>query len=215
VPIKIYIKQTTATSITSATWATTISGATLVYSGTMAGTTANAWKEFALSTAFNYAGGSNNLLILVETNYGGTGIGTSTGAQVRYTSATKRHMYIRADNTAPTAKGTVNNNRPNLRLTIGGAKQEDVMFKDMDNSNPITADVNVYPNPANGSSVTLESTYEIRGIQVFDISGKMVKSIEGNYSYEQIIDIDALNSGLYIVRVVGQDVYKTVKLLKN
>jgi chitodextrinase len=215
VPIKIYIKQVTSTSITSSTWSTITSGATLVYSGTMAGTTANAWKEFTLSTPFNFTGGSYNLLVLVETNYGGSGIGTSTGAKVRYTSSTKRHMYIRADNTAPTAKGTVNNYRPNLRLTIGGAKQIDVDFTEQESTTPISHSVFAFPNPSNGSNVTLKSTYEIRGIQVFDITGKMVLSVPGNSSVEQELDIYNLNAGLYLIRVIGDENKHTIRLLKN
>jgi len=199
VPVKIYIKQTTATTITSSTWATLTSGATLVYSGTMAGTTASAWKEFSLTTAFSYTGGTNNLMVLVETNYTGTGAGNSTGPGIRYTSATSKHMYVRADNSAPTGKGTVTSYRPNIKLTIAksSTKNDNLEQNEVIISDAVTA----YPNPTTGI-VTVKSEKGIKSISVFSITGAKIYSntdIKDEASKE--IDLSNFNSGIYIIVV--------------
>ncbi len=197
VPVKIYIKTTTATTITASTWATAISGATLVYNGTMAGTTANAWKAFSLSTTFNYT--ANNVLVLVETNYTGTGAGTSTGPACRYTSATSKHMYIRADNSAPTGTATVSSYRPNIRLTFSGVaspKTED-LDQNIENNEMISA----YPNPTNGI-ITVRSEGSIKSIDVYSITGAKIYSrpnITDQASKE--IDLSNFSNGVYIIIV--------------
>lgn len=200
VPVKIYIKQTTATTLTATTWASSISGATLVYSGTMAGTTANAWKEFTLSTAFNFTGGTNNLMVLVETNYGGTGAGSSTGAAVRYTSATSKHMYIRADNSAPTGNGTVSSYRPNVKITITtSATSPNVDINNLTETNNIT--LSVYPNPTK-DKVTVESNGEVKSIEIYTITGAKIYSRTENLnnSYNEV-DLSTFQNGLYILVV--------------
>lgn len=215
VPIKIYIKHTTATTLTATTWATSISGATLVYSGTMAGTTANAWKVFSLSTAFDFTGGSNNLLVLVETNYGGTGAGTSTGAAVRYTTATSKHMYIRADNSAPTGSGTVTSYRPNIVITITTSSPSS---KDENNNNIIESrdvTISAYPNPTKGK-VTIESNGDVKSIEIYSITGAKIFSkpnILNSASNE--VDLSEYENGLYIL-VVNDGVKRhTMKVIKR
>ncbi len=117
IPVKIYMTTQTGTTIASATWATLISGATTVYNGTIAGLTAGAWKTIDI-TDFAYT--TNNLLIMVECNYGSSGSGSSTGAAFRYTaSATNMVESWAADDTAPTTTGTLSTNRPNIQMAIG------------------------------------------------------------------------------------------------
>jgi hypothetical protein len=212
VPVKIYIKHTTATTLTATTWATSISGATLVYSGTMAGTTANAWKEFTLSTAFNFTGGSNNLLVLVETNYGGAGTGSSTGAAVRYTSATSKHMYIRADNTAPTGNGTVSSYRPNIKVTITTASKESKI--DLIENFTESISVSAYPNPTMGL-VTIESNGEIKSIEVYSVSGAKVYSNASVNSASNEVDLSSFQNGVYVVVVNDGETRHTMKVIKK
>ncbi len=191
VPVKIYVKMTTASTITSSTWATLTSGATLVYSGTMAGTTANVWKEFALTTTFNYTGGTNNLMVLVETNYGGTGTGTATGAGVRYSTATKKHMIIRKDSSAPTTKGTVSSSRPNIKISISGTARTSEVVETMSNI------ISVYPNPAtNFINVYSE---KMVSINIYSIDGSLVKSVNAA-SNSTSIEISDLATGVYVVK---------------
>lgn len=213
VPVKIYIKQTTSSTITASTWATLTSGATLVYSGTMAGTTASAWKVFTLTTAFSYTAGTNNLMVLVETNYGGTGAGNSTGPGIRYTSATSKHMYVRADNSAPTGTGTVTSYRPNIKLTItksstknDGLEQDEVIISDV---------VTAYPNPTTGI-VTVKSEKGIKSINVFSVTGaKVYSNSDINDEASKEIDLSNFNSGMYIIVVNDGVKNHSIKITKQ
>ncbi|NOU19635.1 MAG: T9SS type A sorting domain-containing protein [Bacteroidales bacterium] len=196
VPVKIYIKTTTATTITASTWATAISGATLVYNGTMAGTTASAWKAFSLSTPFNYT--SNNVLVLVETNYTGTGAGTSTGPACRYTSATSKHMYIRADNSAPTGTATVSSYRPNIRVTFA-PKGATLQNNDVETKSEIPTTISVYPNPTFNSITIKVNNETITGeAKIFNSIGALVKIVRMD-SNETTVDVSDLSSGVYII----------------
>jgi hypothetical protein len=118
-PLRIYLKETTAVVINSDTWANLIAGASLVFDSASGPIAANAWKTFTLSSPFSYSS-DVNLLVLVEANYGGTGIGTTMGSSVRYTLSGSRHATWVADITPPTGTGIVNANRPNLQLSITG-----------------------------------------------------------------------------------------------
>lgn len=118
-PIKIYIKSVPAgtTTITAQNWATVTTGATLVYGGTI-GTIPIGWYNLPLQLPYTY-NGTDNLMVLVETNYGGSGGGTSTGAKFTYSTATSQHMTYQADSTAPTGNGSVGSNRPDIQMTFG------------------------------------------------------------------------------------------------
>ena len=213
IPIKIYFKTTTASTITASTWATAISGATLVYNGTMAGTTANNWKAFSLSTIYNYTGGTNNLLVLVETNYGSTGAGSSSGPACRYSTATSKHMYIRADNSAPTGTATVSNKRPNIRITFAGIASPKTETLDItENSNQV---ISAYPNPTTGV-ITVKSNGTIKSIDVYSITGAKILSrpnITDNASKE--INLSNYNNGIYIIIVNDGAKNHTLKVTKQ
>ncbi|MBK6964144.1 MAG: hypothetical protein IPH20_09400 [Bacteroidales bacterium] len=120
VPMKIYIKETSSSAFTAGTWASMISDATLVWDASNTSITANAWNEFVLTSSFSY-GGSNNLVVMVETNYGGGGTLPSTGVAVRYSTATTQHEYWQADTNPPTGNGTTSSNRPNIQITSSPA----------------------------------------------------------------------------------------------
>jgi hypothetical protein len=112
VPVKIYLKETTSTTLTANTWANLTASATLVYDGAVS-FTPTGWFTIDI-TDYNYA--ANNLMVLCEANYGGAG--TSSYPLFRYTNSASKHMYFAADNTPPTVNGTVNGNRPNIRISI-------------------------------------------------------------------------------------------------
>ena len=120
VPTKIYLKITSATALTSSTWADMIAGATLVYDATHTGSLASAWNEFILSSTFDVDDGLG-VLVLVERNFGGSGSSdagnNSAGPGVYYTSVTGAHQYWNADSTPPTGTGTVTAAKPNITIT--------------------------------------------------------------------------------------------------
>ncbi|MEF3695170.1 MAG: hypothetical protein V3576_07475, partial [Candidatus Cloacimonadota bacterium] len=115
IPIKVYITTTTASVLTPAqNWGTLTAGLTPLYDATFSGTTAGEWKTITLDTPYNYGG--TNLLVLIESSYGGSG---ASGPQWYYSTATSKNQYIRKDTTAPTTEtGTVNSNRPNIQLDM-------------------------------------------------------------------------------------------------
>ncbi|WP_312513167.1 GEVED domain-containing protein [Chryseobacterium culicis] len=119
-PVKVYLKSvpSTTTAITAQNWNTVTTGATLVYSANIT-SLAVGWNTLQLQLPYTY-NGTDNLMVLVETNYGGSGGGSGTaGAGFKYSTATASHMYFEADTNAPTGNGTISANRPNVRLTFG------------------------------------------------------------------------------------------------
>ncbi|MCX6232876.1 MAG: GEVED domain-containing protein [Bacteroidetes bacterium] len=108
IPIKIYIRQTTATTMAADTWANLINGATLVYDGSQS-FNVTGWKTIALTTPFNY--NSGNLIVLCEANYGGAG---GAGVTPSFYFSTGAHQYFAS---SLTSTGTVNTSRPNI--TVG------------------------------------------------------------------------------------------------
>ncbi len=115
-PIKIYLKTTTSSTFASgSTWASLISGATLVYDNTNSFSTVG-WKLITLTTPFNYSSG--NLMVLCEANYGGTGISTYPSFQYTSTTPNYAHQYLYADNTPPTGTATTSYNRPNIKISF-------------------------------------------------------------------------------------------------
>ncbi|MDM1554322.1 fibronectin type III domain-containing protein [Chryseobacterium indologenes] len=117
-PVKIYIKPVgTTTAMTVQNWNALTTGATLLYSGNV-GLIPTGWYTIPLQLPYTY-NGIDNLMVLVETNYGGSG-SFATGAKLTYSNVTAGHLYIEQDTTPPTTKnGTVTNNRPNIQMTFG------------------------------------------------------------------------------------------------
>ncbi|MDR6546929.1 hypothetical protein J2810_002998 [Chryseobacterium rhizosphaerae] len=118
-PVKIYLKSVPAatTTLIAQNWVNATAGATLVYDASLTNLPTG-WNTITLQNPFYY-NGSDNLLVLVETNYGGSGTGSSSGSAVTYSTATSKHMYIQGDTNAPTGTGTVTSSRPNIQITFG------------------------------------------------------------------------------------------------
>ncbi len=122
-PIKIYLKSvpSTTTTFTAQPWTTTKSGAVLVYDGTVSNLPIG-WNTITLQNLYYY-NGTDNLQVLVETNFGGTSGGStsSTGSKITYSSATTKHMYYYGNNVQQGTNGYTSSSRPNIRLTFGAA----------------------------------------------------------------------------------------------
>ena len=96
IPIKIYMKTTSSSIVpTSTTWATMISGATLVYNGSVT-FNSTGWTTIDI-TDFNYS--SDNLLVMCESNYGGSG--GASNPSFYYTTSTNKNSYWRTDTSPP------------------------------------------------------------------------------------------------------------------
>ncbi|MGA9116137.1 MAG: BNR-repeat neuraminidase N-terminal domain-containing protein, partial [Bacteroidota bacterium] len=120
--VNIYLKTTTAATLTTDTWANMKAGATLVWSGTGVTFPSAAWQTFTLSPSFAY--GADNLLVLVECEFGGSGTGSYP--TFRYTTATSQSEKWFADSSPPTGSGTVFGNRPNIQVTFQPTNALDV-----------------------------------------------------------------------------------------
>ncbi|MEI7596358.1 MAG: hypothetical protein WCK02_11470 [Bacteroidota bacterium] len=116
IPIKIYIKTTTATQPAADTWANYISGLTPVYNASYT-FSATGYVSFDI-TDFSYTG--NNLLILVETNYTGSGAGVGGYPYFETTSSSTGWRTWFADSSPPTTTGSISASEgylPNIKIT--------------------------------------------------------------------------------------------------
>jgi hypothetical protein len=56
----------------------------------------------------------------------------------------------------------------------------------------------IYPNPANTAfSISLN----VSNIEIYDLTGKMIKQFKGTFTRTDTFDISSLNTGMYIVKV--------------
>lgn len=109
--IQIWLKHTTATTLSAGAFSNYITGAQLVYDGTFVPSIAG-WNALDLTSNFGY-NGTQNLLVIVYTNSTST---SNISSACRYTTSANRHHQWNARNTAPSGNGTVNGNRPNIRI---------------------------------------------------------------------------------------------------
>lgn len=81
-------------------------------------------------------------------------------------------------------------------------------------------ELSFYPNPTNGIfNLSMASNQtEVKNINVFDISGKIVKSFSlevGKALSTHQLDISDLNAGAYFVSINGSSEVKNFKIIKN
>ena len=117
-PIRIFLKEVESSTLITANWNTFITGATLVYDGIF-NPSSTGFVSQTIFPSFNYTGGTKNLLVLVETNYGGGGGGSSYG--VKASTAANMHFFARTDYAPPTANLDAASTRPNIKLSFGAA----------------------------------------------------------------------------------------------
>ncbi|MCB5235028.1 MAG: carboxypeptidase regulatory-like domain-containing protein, partial [Candidatus Cloacimonetes bacterium] len=128
IPYKIYVGTTTQTVLTAMTFQQLTADMMLVKEGSHH-FTETGWTLFQLDMPIPYVG--DNLVIAVETNYGGSGGGTSPYFQYSI-GATGSHMYWYQDSSQPTGNGNLNTYRPNLMIALGelGGDPQLVSFPD-------------------------------------------------------------------------------------
>jgi len=143
VPYRILLKTTTATALVAEPWATTIADAQLCVEGTVTFDELG-WVYFPFTTPFFYSG--DNLVVMVETNFGGTG--TTSSQTFRYTtSTTASHHYMYQENTPPTTNGYVNASRPNVGI-----------FFNTTNMGSLGGLVTTGGNPLEGAAIEIQTT---------------------------------------------------------
>lgn len=77
--------------------------------------------------------------------------------------------------------------------------------------------VKVFPNPSNGQyNLTINKFVGKVSIQVVDINGRVVyNQIDEKFNTEKTIDISAFQSGIYVLKVTGNNLNYSEKLIKN
>lgn len=113
----------------------------------------------------------------------------------------------------PTSSTTVSNSTSTISIPAGqfrilGNQPSSVLSIDEE----ILSLFAVYPNPTQ-SSFSINSN--ISDIEIYDLTGKKVKSFKGAFTKNDSFDISSLNTGTYIVRVKDDNnKTKTTKLVK-
>jgi len=74
--------------------------------------------------------------------------------------------------------------------------------------------IRLFPNPAS-NSIQITSDKQIREVNIYDISGRIVKFTKNINSWDTILDINHLKNGVYIVQVMTTDGTEVNKLMIN
>lgn len=89
----------------------------------------------------------------------------------------------------------------------------------LDNSTAIPTfdneqNISLYPNPANDEITVKSSNGSIQTIQIFDVTGKMIMTLNPNAD-QTSININELNSGIYFAQFTTQQSRSTIKFIKR
>lgn len=78
-------------------------------------------------------------------------------------------------------------------------------------------DFQVFPNPTNGLLNLRIANYSgDLTIQVVDINGRIIKEVKNNnFNGESTLDLNQVQTGIYLVKVKGTDINFTKKIIKN
>ncbi len=110
--------------------------------------------------------------------------------------ATQRHIAFKFE-AVPGTDGSVGQlDNITLAETLGTALFE-------------TADFKIYPNPAT-DILTIASEADIYSVSIYDVSGRMVFSGERN-----VVDVSALNQGVYILNIFTNEGSHTTRFIKK
>jgi hypothetical protein len=113
----------------------------------------------------------------------------------------------------PSGNTTVSNSSASISIPAGqfrilGNQQAETLSIDED----ALLGFSIYPNP---TTTSFSVNTDVSDIEVYDITGKLVKSFKGNFTNSDTFDISALNTGMYIVKVENDNKQTmTTKLVK-
>lgn len=136
----------------------------------------------------------NNGVTLIEITYGSeAGNNQSIGRNPDFTGPFVEHSTITGNGGALFSPGLENDD---TSLSIDQVE---------------TSKFSIYPNPSNGSSVTISSTGNAAiSVQVYDILGKQVKN---EILVNNTLSVSNLKSGVYIVKITQNEASTTKKLV--
>jgi len=87
----------------------------------------------------------------------------------------------------------------------------------VDSFNMVKSNLSVYPNPSNGIfTLSNSNTIQLKGAQVYDINGRLVKTINLDANnLKTNIDLSAMSQGLYFLKVNTETTSVNFKLIKE
>lgn len=134
-------------------------------------------------------GGQNFCLIWKVFARRGVGVGASSGTTGSITDQVQSF-------TEPAAG-------PNCTLGINYFESEDM--------------INIYPNPSNGLvNIRISQFTGKVNLQVIDLNGRVVYSLnDADFNVEKSINLDHLQSGMYVVKINGSELNYTKKIILN
>ncbi len=99
---------------------------------------------------------------------------------------------------------------------ISTCSYELVSYCSTQDNNNLSRSVHIYPNPSKESiSIYNNTGKQLYYLQIFDNKGVLQKTYILNNKFENKIDISELNSGLYFVKIAGDETQTIKKLVKN
>ena len=113
----------------------------------------------------------------------------------------------------PTGNTTVANSTTSISIPAGqfrilGNKPSNVLSVEDESLFGFT----IYPNP---SRTSFSINTNVSDVEIYDLSGKMIKSYKGDFTRTDSFDISSLNTGMYIVKVENDNKQTmTTKLVK-
>ncbi len=166
--------------------------------------TTEGWYEINLGTSFAY-NNTDNIIIAVYTSLVG-GQTYSEQGMYAHEAPNNQLMSIVTYLNVPIDLNNLPNispiaYRPNVRFCLETTTN---IVNASDDENTFT----IYPNPAN-TYLQVRTSEKEANIQIIDITGKVIKSVENNKTYQKI-DISNLQNGVYFVKI-GTNVKKFIK----
>lgn len=113
----------------------------------------------------------------------------------------------------PTGNTTITNSTTSITIPAGqfrilGNKPSNVLSVEDESLFGFT----IYPNP---SRTSFSINTNVSDVEIYDLSGKMIKSYKGDFTRIDSFDISSLNTGMYIVKVENDNKQTmTTKLVK-
>lgn len=78
----------------------------------------------------------------------------------------------------------------------------------------LSAGIKLYPNPTNGS-ITITTSQNVNNVEVYDMSGRLVKNLNLKGTGNLTTDISALNAGVYFVKIYGDNSSAIKQIVKQ
>lgn len=118
------------------------------------------------------------------------------------------NWYDLMDETGSTTYSAATISIPAGQFRIFGNQVSTLSTSDISTTN----DFSIYPNPVNSSFKTNKA---LNGLQIFDLTGKLVKSYIGDFTQNDSYDISDVTQGIYLVKIENSNGHTlTKKLIK-